>query len=72
MKNDSMTTAQARLLGFEIVRGNYVGTPDDRADRWYINQIPGPVDHRGSGFLTRKSALQELEYILANGRLPQQ
>jgi hypothetical protein len=59
-----MTEARARKAGYQITRGSYRGTSDDRADRWYIETITGPVDRRGSGYRTRAEALQALDEYL--------
>ena len=49
----SQTTMRrvAKAAGYEVVRGAYTGTCDDRADRWYIqHDDDNVVDRRGSGF----------------------
>ena len=46
--------------GYVAVRGDYTGTTDDRRDRWYIDTIGQPVDHRGPGHRTRREAVQML------------
>lgn len=57
-----MTESQARKLGYQIVRGNYVGTSDDRIDRWYIDRDDSNiVDHTGAGYHTKAEALQAIE-----------
>ena len=71
------TEAQARRDGFEIKRGNYIGTIDDRADRWYPERIGAEaVDRRGPGFGRKWEALaaiwgevkrQEYREALADG-----
>jgi len=61
-----MTTTEARKLGYEIVRGAYQNTSDDRLDRWYIQLIDSNIiDRRGPGFRTRREALDHLERALA-------
>jgi hypothetical protein len=61
-----MTTAEARKAGYEITRGAYYGTTDDRADRWYIESIKSREIRRwGAGYPTRKEALAALTYVLA-------
>jgi hypothetical protein len=56
-----MSEAEARKAGYEIVRGSYVGTNDDRADRWYIQRIESnTIDRRGDGFATKRDALDTL------------
>ena len=54
------TEKQLEALGYWIDRGNYVGTTDDRADRWYINTKGQPIDHRGAGWATHREAIEEL------------
>jgi len=57
----TLTVPEARKLGWEIVRGAYWGTCDDRADRWYYQRIDArEVWRLGSGYRTRKEALQAL------------
>lgn len=61
MMPERLTEAQARKLGYEVIRGAYAGTTDDRADRWYIQEINSDtVDRRGAGFSTKKEALEVL------------
>ena len=59
-----MTMAQIRKAGYEITRGDYQGTNDNNARRWYVQPINGPVDRRGRGYATRKAAENALLYIL--------
>jgi hypothetical protein len=38
---------------FDVRRGSYVGTPDDRADRWYLDHVDATIlDRRGAGLRT--------------------
>lgn len=46
--------------GWTVRRGNYYGSTDDRADRWYADQDGHPIDHRGRGHATRKEAIVSL------------
>jgi hypothetical protein len=47
--------------GYEIVRGSYVSTPDDRIDRWYVQHEDDTiVDRRGPGYATKADALQAI------------
>lgn len=48
-----ITVKEARGYGYEISKGEYVGTTDNRLDRWYI----GPRKY-GKGFATRREALE--------------
>lgn len=52
-----LTTAAARRLGWIVTRGAYVGTCDDRAERWYAYRADGPVRRLGDGYRTRRDAL---------------
>ena len=60
-----MTMAQIRKAGYEITRGDYQGTNDNNARRWYVQPISGPVDRRGRGFATRREARFALEDLLS-------
>ena len=43
--------------GYKVVRGSFVGTSDDRIDRWYIEHADTPyVDRRGAGYKTLEEA----------------
>ena len=59
----TMTTAQARNLGWAVETGNYRSASDDRADRWYAYRWDtfSAVDHRGAGCRTRREALACVE-----------
>ena len=59
----AMTMRVARLHGWTIERGAYVGTTDDRADRWYAYRLDtyGAIDRRGSGYATRRDALDAVQ-----------
>jgi len=59
-----MTIKQIRKSGYEITRGDYYGTADNNARRWYVQPISGPVDRRGRGYATRKAAENALLDIL--------
>ena len=60
-----MTIKQIRKAGYEITRGDYYGTADNNARRWYIQPISGPVDRRGRGFATRREAMFALGDLLS-------
>lgn len=61
-----ITTAEARTAGYEITRGAYSGTTDDRLDRWYIERTDSRIVSRlGSGYSTRADALWALTERLA-------
>jgi len=60
-----MTTQQIRKAGYEIARGDYYGTTDNNARRWYVQPINGPVDRRGRGYATRREARFALEDLLS-------
>jgi len=47
---------------FVPTRGDYVGTTDNRADRWYIDdRESNTIDRRGAGFTTRKKCQEEID-----------
>lgn len=52
-----MTEQELRKHDLEIVRGDYTGTTDDRSNRWYLQSIDGPVDHRGKGYPSKRYIL---------------
>ena len=60
-----MTTQQIRKAGYEITRGDYYGTADNNARRWYVQPINGPVDRRSRGYATRREAMFALEDLLS-------
>lgn len=60
-----MTMTQIRKSGYEITRGDYYGSADNNARRWYIQPINGPVDRRGRGYATRREAMFALEDLLS-------
>ena len=50
----TLTTATARKLGYEVVRGAYQSTPDDRLDGWYIQRTDArEVSRPGAGWPSR-------------------
>lgn len=53
-----------KYKGYEITRGDYVGTTDNRIDRWYIDHSDGPVDRRGAGYRTQQEAMEALDQML--------
>ncbi len=56
-----VTRAQARRLGWELTRGAYQGTTDDRLDRWYWQRIgSNAIDRTGPGYGTIGEALDAL------------
>ena len=61
------TAARARAIGLRVGPGAYVGTGDDRADRWYVETFDGPVDRRGPGYATREAALAAIADEVARG-----
>ena len=47
--------------GYKVVRGSFVGTSDDRIDRWYIEHADTPfVDRRGAGYKTLEEAYNSI------------
>jgi len=60
-----LTEKQASKRGFRLTRGAYAGTHDDRIDRWYWDEPDALViDRRGSGFKTRREAVEALAFRL--------
>lgn len=59
----SMTMTRARELGWTVERGAYIGTCDDRADRWYAYKLGtyDAIDRRGRGHRTRRDALNSID-----------
>jgi hypothetical protein len=55
-----LTLKEAREKGYDIVKGSYVGTTDNSADKWYIDKIDSNTIDRRGGFATRKDALAAL------------
>jgi hypothetical protein len=48
--------------GYVIERGDYIGTSDDRIDRWYLADPDSTVvDRRGYGYLTIADAKQVID-----------
>jgi hypothetical protein len=57
----TLTEVQARKLGYQLTRGAYSGTLDDRIDRWYWDLIESETFNRtGPGFATKEAALEHL------------
>lgn len=56
--HNAMKTEQE--IRYRITRGDYYGTTDNRADRWYIDAIDGPVDRPGKGYRTARLAKDAL------------
>ncbi len=47
--------------GYKVARGSFVGTSDDRIDRWYIDHADTPyVDRRGAGYKTLEEAYNSI------------
>ena len=60
-----MNAKKAKENGYSLVRGAYVGTCDDRADRWYVqHESDRVIDRRGAGYLTKKDAYDAIDYRL--------
>lgn len=48
--------------GYEITRGSYEGTADDRIDGWYIDDPENTtIDRRGSGHRTINEAKAQID-----------
>jgi hypothetical protein len=58
-----------KYKGFDIVRGSYLTTTDDRADRWYVDDpSDNTIDRRGSGYPTIAEAKKSIdEYVAWQG-----
>lgn len=55
---------RAKLQGFRLERGHYMGGSDDRADRWYLVPLDDSNASRaGSGYRTTGDALRELDRL---------
>ena len=49
-----------------LTRGGYVGTVDDRADRWYVDREDArECDRRGGGYRTLADARAAIERAVA-------
>jgi len=56
-----MTIEEAKKSGYRVIRGSFTGTSDDRADRWYLDDLNSNlIDKRGAGFKTLQDALDTL------------
>lgn len=52
-------TKDGKPTGYSLTRGDYVGTPDDRIDRWYIVRDDATaVDYTGAGYVNKACALE--------------
>ena len=55
---------RARLAGFKLERGHYMGRSDDRADRWYVVPLgDSDASRSGDGFTTIRKAADEAERL---------
>jgi hypothetical protein len=49
--------------GYDICRGGYVDTPDDRLDGWYVDHHRATMaDRRGPGFPTLEAATLSIDH----------
>ena len=56
--------ADAQDIGYTVTRGDYHGTADNRADRWYIERADAKTGRRvGIGFATLKDVRWELKVL---------
>lgn len=54
-----------KYRGFAIERGDYLGTSDNRSDRWYVSwPYSRTIDRRGGGFYTIESAKSVIDSYL--------
>jgi len=51
---------------YEAVQGDYIGTTDNRRDRWYMQEIGGVADRQGAGYATQAEALDAIGMEEAN------
>ena len=58
------STKRARISGFEVRRGDFAGTADNRYDRWYICAAGEPNKCQGRGYRTRILALDAVAALL--------
>lgn len=59
-----------KLNRYFVIPGSYYGTPDDRADRWYIVDREAEfLDKRGPGYKTEKEALERAKEMNRLDRL---
>ncbi len=62
---ETLTMADAKRLGYKLVRGDYHGTTDNRADRWYWQHDDDQMSNRrAAGYPTEEDALAWLAYQL--------
>jgi hypothetical protein len=62
-----MTIEEAKKSGYRVIRGNFTNTTDDRADRWYLDNLNSNIiDKRGAGFETCQDALDTLAQRLGS------
>lgn len=53
-----------KYKNYNIVKGSYKGTTDNRSDRYYIDLITSSViDHRGRGFSSVTAAKNYVEML---------
>jgi len=65
-----LTEKKAKKLGYRIIEGCYNGTNDNKAGRYYIDKIDSStIDCRGSGFKSKKAALQYLKEMMTWNRI---
>ena len=61
--------ADARREGRRLVRGKWYGATDDRADRWYWQEMDEEIALRGPGYASRSEAIMA-EYRVEQMRDP--
>jgi hypothetical protein len=59
-----LTLWEARKSGWNVVRGAYSGTTDNRLDRWYPVRIGILMDRTGAGYRTQREALARAHELL--------
>jgi len=59
-----LTITEARKMCWNVVRGAYSGTGDNRLDRWYPVRMGILLDRTGGGFRTQREALDHVALVL--------
>jgi len=59
------TYGHYRHKQYDIKRGSYIGTTDDRIEGWYVDRVDADtLDRRGPGFDTLAEAVQSINVYL--------
>lgn len=68
LSRDNRICHDRKYMGYFLRRGGYVGTVQDRLDRFYIHHEDDELWDRRHGYRTRKEALDALYYLLFGER----